>query len=100
MNTIYILLCDKTYYDWGDTACESDPECFSGAFSTEAKAKEAILEEYNKHYEGLIKSEHNISAIDDFEIESWKEEWENTEGYWLHEYYVIKVTIDKLWNGD
>lgn len=100
MNTIYILLCDKTYYDWDGAAYESDPECFSGVFSTEAKAKAAVLEEYNKHYEGLTKSEHKIDVIDDFEVESWKEEWENTGGYWLHEYYVIKVTIDKLWNGD
>lgn len=98
MNTIYILLCDKGYFDSDGALCECDPECFSGVFSTESKAKEAILEEYNKHYYGLTKSEYNFD--DDLEVTSWKEEWENTDGYWLHEYYVIKVTIDKLWNGD
>lgn len=95
MDTIYILLCDKSYYNEG-CLCECDPECFSGVFSTEDKAKAAILEEYNKHYDGLTKSELDDSS----EVIFWKEKWENTDGFWLHYYYVIKVAIDKLWNGD
>lgn len=95
MDTIYILLFDAAYY-YDDCLFECDPECFGGAFSTEDKAKAAVLEEYNKHYDGRTKSEFK----DDLEVISWKEEWENADGYWLYEYYVIKVAIDKLWNGD